>query len=308
MTTLSSGLDYIDLHFLGIKQVIATAVLHDVSGIALVDPGPTPTLERLKAELASRGMSVADVRALLLTHIHLDHAGVTGHLVRENPKMAVYVHEVGAPHMIDPSKLLASAAKLYGPDMERLWGEVLPVPAANVRVLKGGERVSEAGRSLDVMYTPGHAKHHVSFFDARSGMAFVGDTLGIRRAPATYVLPPTPPPDVDFVAWSRSVDHILGWNPDTIFITHFGPFDDPRAHADELMERLHHWATRARTLVRQANLTEDQRRDIFVGEVLLDLRRQMSPADADAYDKSGRVDYSWIGLARAIRKELPAQA
>jgi glyoxylase-like metal-dependent hydrolase (beta-lactamase superfamily II) len=308
MTALSSGLDYVDLHFLGLEHVIATAVLHDVGGVALIDPGPTTTLERLKSELAARGMTIGDVRALLLTHIHLDHAGVTGHLVRENPQMAVYVHEVGAPHLVDPSKLLASAAKLYGADMERLWGEVLPVPAANVRVLKGGERLTEAGRTFQVMYTPGHAKHHVSFFDARSEMAFVGDTLGIRRAPSTYVLPPTPPPDIDLTAWSRSVDHILGWNPDTIFITHFGPFDDARVHADELIERLHHWATRARALLRQTNLTDDQRRDTFVDEVLLDLRRQMPPTDADAYDKSGRVDYSWVGLARAMRKEQPARA
>ena len=308
MTSLSSGLDYLDLHFLGLKQVIATAVLHDVGGVALVDPGPTTTLERLKSGLAARGMTIADVRALLLTHIHLDHAGVTGHLVRENPKMEVYVHDVGAPHMIDPSKLLASAAKLYGADMQHLWGEVLPVPAANVRTLKGGERITEAGRSLEVMYTPGHAKHHVSYFDARSGVAFVGDTLGIRRPPGTYVLPPTPPPDIDLAVWFKSVDHILGWNPETIFITHFGPFDDGRAHADELIERLRHWATRARSLLRQADLSDDQRRDTFVGEVLLDLRRRMSPADAEAYDKSGRVDYSWIGLERAIKKEEAARA
>ena len=159
--TLAAGLDYVDLNFLGVPEIIATAVLHGASGVALIDPGPSTTHENLKAALARKGIAVADIRQILLTHIHLDHAGVTGTLVRENPAIEVFVHERGAPHMIDPSKLLASAGRLYGADMERLWGDFLPVPADRVKPLKGEEHIVAGGRELDVAYTPGHASHHV---------------------------------------------------------------------------------------------------------------------------------------------------
>ena len=161
MLTLAAGLDYVDLNFLGVPEVIATVVLHHASGVALIDPGPSTTHESLEASLRKKGISIADVRQILLTHIHLDHAGVTGALVRENPAIEVLVHERGAPHMIDPSKLLASAGRLYGADMERLWGDFVPVPAARVRILKGGEHIVAGGRDLEVAYTPGHASHHV---------------------------------------------------------------------------------------------------------------------------------------------------
>ena len=140
MPTLSAGLDYVDLMFLDRPQIIAAALLHSVEGVAIVDPGPASTLPALVSELERRGMSVADVRTILLTHIHLDHAGATGSLLARNPAIDVYVHERGAPHMVDPSKLLASARRLYGDSMDRLWGEFLAVPADKVRVMKGGER------------------------------------------------------------------------------------------------------------------------------------------------------------------------
>jgi glyoxylase-like metal-dependent hydrolase (beta-lactamase superfamily II) len=186
--------------------------------------------------------------------------------------------------------------------MTRLWGEILPVPAANVRALKGGERIVAGGRALRVAYTPGHAKHHVSYLDEASGVAFVGDTFGIRRAPSTYVMPPAPPPDIDLGAWPESAQRILAWNPSSVFLTHFGPFDNVRAHAEELLARLDEWATRARSLLGDASLTDSQRCDRFVEAAREDLRRRMSSREAEAYDRSGRIDYSWQGLARAITK------
>src|SRR4029078_3534156 len=224
MLTLAAGLDYVDLSLLGVPEVIATAVLHHASGVALIDPGPSTTHENLKESLRKKGISLADVRQVLLTHIHLDHAGVTGALLRENPAIEVIVHERGAPHMIDPGKLLASAGRLYGADMDRLWGAFVPVPAARVRPMTGGERIVAAGRELQVAYTPGHASHHVSYFDAASRVAFVGDTAGIRRTGRDHIMPPTPPPDIDLDAWRASEDRILAWEPDTLFLTHFGPF------------------------------------------------------------------------------------
>lgn len=301
MATLAAGLDFLDLHFLGHPNIIATGVLHSASGVALVDPGPQTALERLTAELQRRGIGLQDVTEVVLTHIHLDHAGAAGHLVRANPRVSVLVHEVGAPHLVDPARLLRSASKLYGADMQRLWGDVLPVPAANVRALRGGETVHAAGRALRVADTPGHAKHHLAFLDEASGVAFVGDTAGIRRPPGTYVMPPTPPPDIDLAAWPQSVDRILAWSPPTIFLTHFGPFHDARTHLDELLARLREWAVTVRALVLREDLTEDQRRDAFVDGVTRDLRRRMGEDGAASYHRAGRIDFSWMGLARAVR-------
>jgi glyoxylase-like metal-dependent hydrolase (beta-lactamase superfamily II) len=308
MTPIVSGLDYVDLEFLGYPNIIATAVLHGPGGVALVDPGPSTAGDRLLEELSRQGMLLADVTDVLVTHIHLDHSGGVGQLVRANPSLLVHVHEAGAPHLTDPSRLLTSAAKLYGADMERLWGQVLPVPAANIRTLAGRETIDAAGRPLAVAYTPGHAKHHVSFFDETTGIAFVGDTAGIRRAPGTYVMPPTPPPDIDLEAWLQSIDRVLAWKPSTLFITHFGPFDDPTSHADEFLSRLRAWAELGRELLAQAGLTDEQRMDRFIEAVRRDLEPRMSPEEADAYDRSGRIDLSWLGLARAIAKESRASA
>jgi glyoxylase-like metal-dependent hydrolase (beta-lactamase superfamily II) len=304
MTTLAAGLDYMDVRFLGYPKIIATAILQGPSGVALVDPGPQTTLATLTADLDRRGIAVHDVTGILATHIHLDHAGAAGCLVRENPSIKVYVHAVGAPHMVDPSRLLASASKLYGDDMERLWGEVLPVPAGNVHPLGGGERIVVAGREVRVAYTPGHATHHVSYLDEASGVAFVGDTLGIRRPPDPYVMPPAPPPDIDLEAWKASVQRILAWNPSLIFLTHFGPFEDTRTHADELLARLAEWTALVRALLREPGLTDAQRCERFVKHVRLDLQRRMSSQGADAYERSGRIDFSWMGMSRAISKTL----
>lgn len=306
MAPIASGLDYVDLHFLGYPNIIATAVLSGPSGVALVDPGPSTTGERLVAELSGQGITPADITDVLVTHIHLDHSGGVGQLVRANPRIIVHVHETGAPHLVDPSRLMSSAAKLYGADMERLWGQVLPVPNANVRPLAGGERVTAAGRRLPVAYTPGHAKHHVSLFDEETGTAFVGDTAGIRRAPGTYVMPPTPPPDIDLAAWRRSTARILEWRPSTVFVTHFGPFTDVESHTGELLERLNEWAGLARGLLDQPDLSDEQRMERFIRAVRADLRQRMSAQEAEAYDRSGRIDYSWMGLARAIAKESRA--
>ena len=229
MTMLAAGLDYVDLDFLGIPEIIATAIIHGPSGVTLIDPGPSTTIGNLRAALGRKGIRVGDVRQILLTHIHLDHAGAVGTLVRENPAIEVFVHERGARHLIDPVKLLSSATRLYGADMERLWGEFLPVPGDRVRALQGEETIIAGGRELNVAYTPGHASHHVSYFDPSSRIAFVGDVAGIRRGERLCVMPPTPPPDIDLEAWSRSEDRILSWVPDTLFLTHFGPFHGPTA-------------------------------------------------------------------------------
>jgi len=302
--TLAAGLDYVDLNFLGVPEIIATAVLHGTSGVALIDPGPSTTLESLTASLARMSISIADVRQILLTHIHLDHAGATGTLVRQNPAIEVFVHERGAPHMIDPSKLLASAGRLYGLDMDRLWGDFLPVAPDRVRALKGEERIRAGGRNLEVAYTPGHASHHVTYFDPSTRVAFVGDTAGIRRQGRDHVMPPTPPPDIDLDAWRVSEDRILSWDPDTLFLTHFGPFHGARVHFQDMTERLALWSRIVRRLLADASLDEDRRLSEFMSEALLELKRKVGATEAEQYNRAGRLDYSWQGLSRYWKKAL----
>jgi glyoxylase-like metal-dependent hydrolase (beta-lactamase superfamily II) len=298
MTTLAAGLDFVDLHFLGVPEIIATAVLQGASGVALIDPGPSTTLDNLRPALTLRGIGIRDVRQVLLTHIHLDHAGVTGTLVRENPAIEVFVHERGAPHLADPARLIASASRLYGADMEKLWGEILPVPADRIRVLQEEGSIAAGGRELQTAYTPGHASHHVSYFDPSSRIAFVGDVAGIRRRGSACVMPPTPPPDIDLEAWSRSEERIMAWDPDTLFLTHFGPFHGARLHFQDLMERLGEWSRLVRRLLADTSLDDGERQRAFVATALLDLKRKVGEHEAEQYNRAGRLDYSWQGLSR----------
>jgi glyoxylase-like metal-dependent hydrolase (beta-lactamase superfamily II) len=303
MTSLASGIDYIDVQFLGFPSIIATAVLHGPSGVSLVDPGPSTSLANLRRALSDKGIDVRDVRHVLLTHIHLDHAGGTGTLVKENPGIEVFVHERGASHLVDPSKLVASAGRLYGQDMDRLWGEILPVPSGVIRLLHGGEHIVASGRRLDVAYTPGHASHHVSFFEPSSGIAFVGDTAGVRRGSGVYVLPAAPPPDIDLELWRDSESRILAWDPDTLFLTHFGPSHGARPHFQQLMDRLVDWSRRVRRLLADGTLTETERQERFVEEATQDLRRIVGVREAELYGRAGSLQYSWQGLARYWRKK-----
>jgi len=301
MISLASGVSYIDLDFLCVHGVIATVVLHGPGGVALIDPGPSSTLPWLRAGLERAGIGLEDVRAILLTHIHLDHAGATGTLVRDNPAMRVVVHEHGAPHMVNPEKLIASASRLWPGEMDRLWGEFLAVPADRLDVVKGGERITAGGRELAIQYTPGHASHHVSYFGADTGIAFVGDTAGIRLQRSGVVLPPTPPPDIDLDEWRDSLARIAAWHPSTLFVTHFGPSTEVDAHLTEMVDHLGLTSGLVKaSLAREG--TDEEREAWFTDEVRRELRRRMSSADAQAYEVAGRFDLSWRGLARYWRK------
>jgi glyoxylase-like metal-dependent hydrolase (beta-lactamase superfamily II) len=302
MQPLASGVSYFDLNFQGRQRVIACAVLHGPGGVAIVDPGPTSTLPALRRNLTEAGISMADVTTILLTHIHLDHAGATGTLVRENPKLRVYVHEIGAPHMADPAKLVASATRLYGDAMDRLWGEIAPVPPAALTTVKGGERLDVGGRTLDVAYTPGHASHHVSYLSADSGVAFVGDTAGVRVVPDGFVLPPTPPPDIDLEAWANSLTTLERWSAETLLITHFGAASRTRHHLTTMRDHLGlvGWLSKESLAVAGGDASKEA---WFVDRVRRELRRTLSDDDAAAYEISGRFDLNWRGLARYWRKK-----
>jgi glyoxylase-like metal-dependent hydrolase (beta-lactamase superfamily II) len=299
---LAPGLRFVDVHFLGRPHAIATGVITSAGETALVDPGPTSCLERLEEGLQAHGVRLADVTHLLLTHIHLDHAGAAGTIVARHPHVQVVVHERGAAHMIDPRKLLDSATRLYGNDMDRLWGEFLAVPAANVFAVTGGERLEVAGRTCEVAYTPGHASHHVSYFDPSSGMAFVGDTAGICIE-GGYILPPTPPPDIDIEAWEQSIRHIEAWGARTLFLTHFGPSPFPPAmHLQTLIDHLHTTSDIARRTLADEG-TDDERALRFADHVRRELRQHMTEAQLSSYGVAAPFEMLFPGLARYWRKQ-----
>jgi glyoxylase-like metal-dependent hydrolase (beta-lactamase superfamily II) len=265
----------IDVRHLGRERVIGC---WEIDGV-LIDPGPTSSMENLIEALGDQRP-----RALLLTHIHLDHAGASGSLVRRWPDLPVYVHEIGARHLADPAKLLASAARLYGDQMDRLWGEVLPVPQENLKPLRGGEEVLGFG----VAYTPGHASHHVSYLHPPSGRAFVGDTAAVRISPSDFVMPPTPPPDIDLDLWEDSIDRILDWQPESLGLTHFGEIPDPEAHLEVVRQRLREQAELAARLGGEE--FEERIRDQIV--------QRADPETAEALVQAVPPDQLWAGLDR----------
>ncbi len=301
MNTLTHGLSWIDLQFRGRPQVIATALVQGHGGVAIVDPGPSSCLTTLELGLQANGVRWPDVRQILLTHIHLDHAGATGTIVRAHPHIEVLVHERGARHLADPSRLIESATRIYGDRMEELWGEFAAVPAANLVALNGGETFEAGGRRFDVAYTPGHASHHVSFFDSSSGVAFVGDTAGVCIN-GGYVLPPTPPPDIDVELWAGSVDKILGWAPATLMLTHFGPVMDVRPHLASLMENLRGTAAIALSLLKEAG-TDEERARVFADQLRNLLRSEMTEAQVTTYVVAAAYEHLFSGLARYWRKK-----
>jgi glyoxylase-like metal-dependent hydrolase (beta-lactamase superfamily II) len=292
----------IDLRFLGRPGVIATAVIVGNDGVALVDPGPASCLPALVEGLAAHGLTLDDVRAVLLTHIHLDHAGATGTLCRRRPGLPVYVQAFGAQHLAQPEKLLASAMRLYGADMDRLWGEFLAVPAASLRPLKGGETIDLGGRVVEVAYTPGHAVHHVTYLDPFDRTAYVGDTAGIRVS-GDYALPATPPPDIDIARWLESLGVIEAWAPSALFLTHFGLVGDAAAHLARYRAALVRAATVARDLLRaggdDAALTVS-----WVDWLRHDVRTELSEEAAQAAEAAAPFEQVWQGLVRYWRKRV----
>jgi glyoxylase-like metal-dependent hydrolase (beta-lactamase superfamily II) len=273
----------IDLLHAGSERTIASYLLETAEGPALFDCGPASCLPALKAGLAERGLELGDVRNLLLSHIHLDHAGAAGALVREHPGLTVWVSEVGAPHLVDPSRLERSARRLYGEHFDGLWGELAPVPEENVRVV--GENVL----GLECFPTTGHASHHVSYLH-EDGTLYAGDAAGVRIQPLRGVFPPTPPPEFDLEAWQRTLAEIERRAPSRLALIHFGLADDVGRHLAELRERLEAWTGRI-----EAGATEEE----FVAAARADL-----PGEADTYERAMPFWQSYAGLARWAEKRL----
>lgn len=271
--------ELIDLLHLGRPKVIGAWRMGDV----IVDPGPSSCLSALLPALERHAP-----RVIALTHIHLDHAGATGSLLQQFPDAEVWVHERGAPHLLDPAKLLRSATRLYGEDMERLWGEVLPVPAERLKVLAGGEAIGP----YRVAYTPGHASHHVCYLHEPTGRAFTGDVTGVR-IDAGCVLAPTPPPDVDLKAWRASLELIEAWRPRSLAVTHFGSFDDVENHMAALREALE----------RAGAMAGARDEAAFASTIRSQVAGSTGPETAAAYEQATPPSQSFHGLVRYLREQ-----
>ncbi|MCD6726850.1 MAG: MBL fold metallo-hydrolase [Solirubrobacteraceae bacterium] len=279
---MSAGPEQIDVRHLGRERVICCLRQDDV----IVDPGPEVSLDAVVEALSD-----STPRAILLTHIHLDHAGGVGALVRRWPGVEVWVHERGAPHLVDPSRLIASATRLYGEEMASLWGEIVPVPQANLRVLRGGEVIG----AWRVAYTPGHAQHHVAYLHEPTGTAFCGDVAGVRIADGP-VLAPTPPPDIDLEAWERSIGLIERWAPVRLALTHFGVHEGVGEHLATLRERLALAGERSRSLDARA----------FEAELLAWLGERVDRELLAAYVQAMPPDALHAGLALYWRRRAQA--
>lgn len=241
VTQIRDGFWQISLPFQDEEEIIGSYLLAGKDELVLIDPGPSSTLDALLERLRYTGFDPQDLTHILVTHVHLDHAGAVGSLARRIPKAQVSVHKLGAPHLLDTGKLVASAKRIYGEKMQQLWGTIEPVPEEQLNVLEGNEILNLADRRLEVHYAPGHAIHHVIFFDAHSGELFAGDVAGVRLQGNDFVRPPTPPPDLDLEAWSASLDLLKRLRPDVLYIAHYGAVRNMLSHISSLRERLYGW-------------------------------------------------------------------
>ena len=278
----------IDLHH-QTAGIVACYVLETEDGPALFDCGPTTTIPHLKAGLAERGLDLADVRHLLLSHIHLDHAGAAGVLVRQSPWLQVHVSEIGAPHLVDPSKLDASARRLYGDAFDELWGELAPIPSENVHV------VGDDVLGLECFPTPGHAWHHVSYLDS-DGTLYAGDAAGVRLEGAAFVMPPCPPPELDLEAWEGTIAEIERRAPSRLALIHFGVVDDVEDHLGSLRATLGRWGERV-----EHGMDEET----FIAAARFDVE-QTDPGLVDEYGRAGPYWHHFRGIERYWRKKSEA--
>lgn len=304
---IAEGAFGVDLKHQGHDSLIATAVFEVDEGVVLVDPGPVATLGTLEAGLRSRGLHFGNVTGILLTHVHLDHAGATGDIVALNPRISVHVHERGARHLVQPERLLESARMVFGPRLEELWGISRPVPCGNVRVASDHEVIDLCGRKFRVAATPGHARHHNGYLDLRTGTACVGEATGIRLPGSDYVMPPTPPPDVDTKVWRNSVEKIAAWRPARLYLPHFGVFADVERHLFRFADELAIWQNQIGHVLQFGGGTDREHAVQFEADLLDRLVRKMPAEVVRRYQLIGDPQSGWLGLARYLRvSPIPA--
>ncbi|GCF08204.1 MBL fold metallo-hydrolase [Dictyobacter arantiisoli] len=307
ITKLSPGLWHISLPFQGEHDVIGAYVLAGKDEVALIDPGPATTIDALIASLEEIEINPQKVTHILLTHIHLDHAGGVGSLLHHMPDARVLVHSKGAPHIEDPAKLITSATRIYKDQMEELWGKIEPVPVEHIQILEGGDTLNIAGRRLEVHYTPGHASHHIVFFDVHSGELFAGDVAGVRLPQVDYVRPPTPPPDLDIEAWSSSIDLLKKLHPDVLYLAHFGPIHGVIPYLERLRAQIFAWGDIVLQAL-QEKKTESEIVQLLITKTKPELQRKGAKADLmKRYDLATNYEMTAQGYIRYWKKVHPDQ-
>lgn len=306
---LGPGRWLLDLHFQGHAGAVAAFLLADGDDVVLVETGPGSTLAALEIAIRDTGFTLDALTGVVVTHVHLDHAGAAGAVLARAPRARLYIHPAGAPHMIDPSRLIASATRIYGHRMERLWGAFEPVPETRVISLADGDVIRCGHASLTALHTPGHAVHHVALHDAATGDVYCGDVAGVRLGHAPYVRPPTPPPDIDLAAWRVSVARLRALGARRLLLTHFGAVDDVDWHLDDLLARLHEWAG----WIEGRLEAPDAGAAAVVAALEERARREVVRAGGDAYLAAGYElatpsDMTVTGIARWVRQRAKADA
>jgi glyoxylase-like metal-dependent hydrolase (beta-lactamase superfamily II) len=282
----------VDHRFQGTPGAIASYLVPG-DELTMIEAGPASTTDTLLAGIRAAGFDPDAITRVVLTHIHLDHAGASGVLARRFPRARFFVHPKGAKHLIDPSRLVASAERIYGDRMTELWGEIVPVPEERVVVVGDGEMIG----GLRAVDTPGHAAHHYAYYDAETGTVYTGDVAGVRMTGARYVRPPTPPPELDLDAWAASVDRIRALRPRQLCLTHFGEYTDVDWHLHDLMARLGQW----RDWIRAG--FDDGCDVATVGHALEQRERgALTPDLAERYERVGNYRMCVEGFARYFSK------
>jgi glyoxylase-like metal-dependent hydrolase (beta-lactamase superfamily II) len=294
----------IDLGFMGTEEIIASFLLTGEGSAAIVETGPTSCIDELMRGLKDRGVAPEDVEQVFLTHIHLDHSGASGNLTEILPNAAFFVHEIGYPHLMDPSKLLKSAMRLYGEEnMDELWGEVKPVPEDRLVKLEGGEEIKAADGVVKAHYTPGHAYHHLAFHEPGTGHLFAGDVAGVRLPGQSYVKPPTPPPEVDIDAWKGSIETIRKIEPKILCPTHFGSYEDVERHLGELEQRLEDWLLLVEERMDEGRSQEDIAEELGAKGDEEMLREGANPEESERYELAANYEMLVAGIMRYVSRQ-----
>lgn len=297
---LADDLILIDTHYQRTPEAIGVYLLLG-DRPALIEAGPASTIDAVLGGMREAGFSPADLQAVAVTHIHLDHAGGAGMLVRRLPHLDVYVHPIGAPHLIDPTRLLASAARLYGDALPRLFGEVVPIPAERVHIVGNGDVLSLGSRRLVAVETPGHARHHHAFWDPSSRDLFSGDAAGVALPGSRYVRAPTPPPELDVAAWEQSLARMRALGARRLLVTHFGPHEWVDELLQQLAERLHEMVNAVRQSL-AAGLDEPAITARLRDEAIAEIERRDGPGRSARHEVIMPIRLNVMGLIRYIEK------
>lgn len=298
------NIETMDLGFMETEQIIASFLLTGEGSAAIIETGPTTCVENLMRGLEDRGVEPEDVEKVFLTHIHLDHSGASGHLAEWLPNAVFYVHEVGYPHLVDPSKLLKSAARIYGEEnMDELFGEARSVPEDRLKKLEGGEEIEVVGGIVTAHYTPGHAYHHLAFYEPESGYLFTGDVAGVRLPGQSYVKPPTPPPEVDVEAWKGSIETMRKISPRALCPTHFGQYEDAERHLGELEQRLQDWLLFVEECMDEERSEEDIVEELETKGDEEMLQEGATPEESERYELAANYEMLVAGLIRYVSQQ-----